>query len=102
MTPEAKVKRRITQALKDAKVWYFMPVAGRFGKAGVPDYICSVDGRLVGIEAKANGGTATGLQLQTHIEMRMSKAVVLVIDETNVKNLPNYLAQISAGVFAGQ
>lgn len=91
MTPEAKVKRRITATLKDAKVWYFMPVAGRFGKAGVPDYICCIAGQFVGIEAKANGGTQTGLQKQTGREIIASGGYCLVIDETNIDKLPAWI-----------
>jgi hypothetical protein len=87
MTPEAKVKKRIRAILDDAKVFYFMPSASRFGKAGVTDFICCVNSRFLGIEAKANGGTATKLQLHTMEEIIRSGGIAFIVDETNIDTL---------------
>jgi hypothetical protein len=54
MTPEGKVKKKITALLKELGVFYFMPIGGAYSASGVSDYICCVNGRFVAVEAKAN------------------------------------------------
>jgi len=64
-TPEARIKRRVTAALKDLGLWYFFPASGAFGKAGIPDIITIVNGQFVGIECKADPSKKpTALQIQ--------------------------------------
>ena len=53
-TPEGKVKRWLDKMLKEEGVWFYSPQAGPFGVAGIPDRMCCVAGRLVGVEAKAD------------------------------------------------
>ena len=53
-TPEGFVKRRLKNMLKSHNVWYYMPQAGPFGKAGIPDFILIVEGKFVGVECKAS------------------------------------------------
>lgn len=54
MTPEGKIKRKLTEMLREHKVWYFFPANNGFGRAGIPDIIAIVGGRFVGIECKAD------------------------------------------------
>lgn len=70
-TPEGLVKKHIKEALaemqaKGLPLWFYMPVGGRFGKAGIPDFCghYTLNGVVVpfGIEAKAAGGKTTALQ----------------------------------------
>ena len=43
MTPEAKVKKKVYKLLKDNGAYYFSPIMGGYGKAGVPDIIACTD-----------------------------------------------------------
>lgn len=68
MTPEGKVKKEITQELTrlkelGVKIWWFMPLGGRFGMAGIPDYIGLREGMFFAIEAKAETGKTSKLQV---------------------------------------
>jgi Holliday junction resolvase len=54
LTPEAKIKRKVTTLLKDLGVWYFFPANNGFGKSGIPDIIAIANGVFVGIECKAD------------------------------------------------
>ncbi len=105
MTPEGKVKRKVSAILKELDVsadlkkvgahgWYFMPVAGRFGKKGVADYVCNIMGYFVAIETKANGGEPTGIQNVTLDAITKSKGIALVIDESNIAVLKPLLTNI--------
>lgn len=87
MTPEGKVKTKISAWLKSHGVWYFMPRGTTFGRAGIPDYVACYKGRLIGIEAKAGSNKPTALQLLEHRKMRDAGAVVLVINEHNLNEL---------------
>lgn len=53
-TPEGKVKAKVVELLKKHKVWYFFPGNNGFGKSGIPDIVCCVDGSFIGIEVKAD------------------------------------------------
>lgn len=64
MTPEGKVKTEIKRILKAYNVWYCMPRGTVFGRSGVPDFLCCVNGRFLAIEAKAGKNKASALQEQ--------------------------------------
>ena len=67
-TPEGKVKKVIKDLLKEYGAWFFMPVQGGFGRAGVPDFIGVHKGRFFAVETKGKEGQRpTRLQ---QIEMR--------------------------------
>lgn len=61
---EKVVKEKVRKVLKSCKnVSYFMPQAGVFGKRGVGDFVCCVNGRYVEIETKRPvGGVHSALQ----------------------------------------
>ena len=54
MTPEGKVKQKVSKMLKQYKLWFFYPAANGMGRAGIPDVIAIVAGEFVGIEVKAD------------------------------------------------
>lgn len=64
-TPEARIKRRVAEALKKLRLWYFFPASGAFGRAGIPDIITIHNGQFIGIECKADPSKKpTALQVQ--------------------------------------
>lgn len=63
-TPEGKVKDKVRAMLKAHKVWYFLPGNNGMGTSGIPDFVCCVSGRFIGIECKAGAGKRpTDLQM---------------------------------------
>lgn len=53
---EKHVKDKIKAYLKSIDdCWFYMPVQNGMGVVGIPDIICVIDGRFVGIECKAPG-----------------------------------------------
>ena len=53
-TPEGRVKDKVRAMLKRHQIWYFLPGNNGMGRSGVPDFVCCVGGRFVGIECKAD------------------------------------------------
>jgi len=79
-TPEAKVKRRVSQILKRAaKVYYFMPVQTGYGSPTL-DYLGCSRGRAFAIETKAPGKKPTIRQEAIIKEMEATNMTVFVID----------------------
>lgn len=84
-TPEGKVKRAIVTELKKRGVWYCSPIGSMFGNAGVPDLLCCVKGRFLGIEVKAPGklGTVTALQEEQIRRIIVSGGTAILADSVN-------------------
>ena len=83
-TPEGRVKAKIKARLKAAGLWFFMPVAGPFGRHGIPDFIAMLpDGRLLAIEAKAPGCRfqLTDIQARTLSEIVAHGGIAVCVDD---------------------
>ena len=83
-TPEVKVKKVVSQALKEMQAYVVKPVTGGFGNSGVPDLLVCVSGKFVGIECKAGGNKPTALQLHNLNAIELAGGIALVIDESNM------------------
>ena len=83
-TPEGKVKDKIKKILKAHNIYYAMPHGAGFGNAGVPDFLCCVEGNFVAIEAKASEGKVTLLQQKNLNDIEASGGMAWVINENNI------------------
>ena len=61
-----------------------MPATGGYGASGVPDIIACHQGLFIGIECKANGNKPTALQKKHLSDIKNTKGLSLLIDESNV------------------
>jgi hypothetical protein len=99
-TPEGKVKDRIKLLLRDygARMYYFMPAMGAFGKAGVPDIVICFYGRFVGVEVKADAkkNPPTALQKKNLAEIVGAGGHSIVVDAHNFDELVDLLTNIEA------
>lgn len=93
-TPESKVKTKIKAILKEQGVYYAMPIGTGYGNAGVPDFLCCVNGKFVAIEAKAGYGLTTALQTKNLRDIGASGGITFVIREDNVNALVGYFKLI--------
>lgn len=82
-TPEAAVKAKVVAILKDEDVYYFFPATHGYGRSGVPDIICCVNGLFVGIECKAGKNKPTALQVREIERIRRANGCALVVNEEN-------------------
>ncbi len=90
-TPEKKVKQRAVAQLKAMGAYYFYPATGGFGSSGVPDIVCCLDGRFIGIECKAGKGKTTALQDKNLAAITAAGGLALVVNEENVDLLTQVL-----------
>ena len=91
MTPEVKVKQRVTALLKTAGAYYFYPVTGGYGNSGVPDIVVCHNGRFIGIECKAGKNKPTKLQEKNLRDIAAAGGIALVINETNIGDVADIL-----------
>jgi Holliday junction resolvase len=82
-TPEGKVKAKVVAALKDEGVYYFFPATGGYGRSGVPDIVCCVNGKFLAIECKAGTNKPTALQVREIENIRLSGGIAVVTNEEN-------------------
>lgn len=80
MTPEGKVKQKVSRLLKSTgDVYYHMPVPGGFGGTTL-DYIGCHRGRFFAIETKKPGGKPTDRQKTIIDQINTSGGKTFVID----------------------
>lgn len=90
-TPEKRVKEGVKKVLKDLGIYFFMPATYGFGRSGVPDFVCCMDGMFIGIECKAGSNKPTVLQEREMTGIRAAKGHAFVVNETNLENLKQEL-----------
>jgi len=95
-TPEAKVKAKITQVLRDEGVYYFFPATHGYGRSGVPDIVCCVGGAFLGIEVKAGKNKPTALQTRELEAIRRCGGVAVVANEENWDMIRPLVRQLSS------
>lgn len=62
MPAEKNFENRIKKFLNKNDIWYIKFFANAFTKSGIPDILCSINGRFVGIEVKQETGVVSPLQ----------------------------------------
>jgi Holliday junction resolvase len=77
-TPEGKVKDKVVGILKEEQVYYFFPATHGFGRSGVPDIVCCVNGYFVAFECKAGTNKPTALQVREIDAIRRERALLLL------------------------
>lgn len=87
MTPEVKVKRKVTVQLKQMGCYYFFPATGGYGRSGVPDIVGCYNGRFFGIECKAGKNKPTALQEKNLAEITNAVGIALVVNEENMNDI---------------
>ena len=77
-------------------MYYFLPATHGFGRSGVPDIVCCVNGMFLGIECKAGKGKPTLLQLRELEAIRTAGGEAVVIYEENIDMVRLLVRQLSS------
>ena len=97
MTPEKKVKANVAKQLKALDAYYFFPATGGYGRSGVPDIVGCYRGYFFAIECKAGKNTTTPLQDKEIQEIIKAGGQVIVVNETNMNEVSEWLNRIQSG-----
>jgi Archaeal holliday junction resolvase (hjc) len=98
MTPEGKVKLKVTNILKKMGAYYFFPATGGYGRSGVPDIVACLEGQFVAIECKSGKNTMTALQEREMKNILAANGVGLCVNEANVGVLEQALKNLSSTI----
>ena len=93
-TPEAKVKKKVTEQLKKLGAYYFYAFTGGYGSSGVPDIIGCYRGYFFAIECKAGKNKPTALQEKQMRDIVAAGGVAIVINEENVDEVTERMLQL--------
>lgn len=93
-TPESKVKARIVKLLDATHAWHVNYIGGQYANNGTPDILACLDGRFIGIEAKAGRGKPTALQLRSLALIDAAGGLALIINENNLDYLQACLQDV--------
>lgn len=82
---EVDVKAAVKEVLAayGTRVWYFMPAANGFGRAGIPDFIGTLDGRTFAVETKFGNNPTTVHQDREILSLQVAGAQAWVVNEKN-------------------
>jgi hypothetical protein len=94
-TPEKKVKDAVRAILVRHGAYHVFVPANGYGRSGVPDILCSVQGMFVAVECKAAGNKPTKLQVRELEDIRLSGGYAVVVDEHNLEDFENLLGTIT-------
>jgi Holliday junction resolvase len=93
-TPEKKVKDKVIKILRDNNVYYFYASTHGFGRSGIPDLVCCVNGKFVGIECKAGSNKPTELQLRELRAIQAAGGRSLVVNESNIHEVSEVINEL--------
>jgi hypothetical protein len=93
-TPESKVKAAVVKFLKAWDVYYFFPATHGYGRSGVPDIICCVNGKFLAIECKAGKNEPTELQKREIQNIQKARGIAVVIREDNIELVEQILKEL--------
>lgn len=79
MPEEKNFENRIKSFLKENNIWFVKFFANGFTKSGVPDLLCSIKGRFVGIEVKAEKGKPSPLQIYNKEQIEKSGGIAYIL-----------------------
>jgi Holliday junction resolvase len=96
-TPEAKVKKKVVDILKAHGVYYFFPATHGFGRSGVPDIVCCINGRFAAFEVKAGNNQPTALQEREIRRIQETRGIAAVIRETNIDLVITIIKELTNG-----
>lgn len=92
---ETKVKKYI----EEQGGWQVKFFANKYTKTGVPDILACINGYFVGIEVKADTGTATKLQLHTVEEIRKAGGFAFVLYPSGFEVFKSFVEGLKYEVF---
>jgi hypothetical protein len=90
-TPESKVKAKIHAILKSRGAYAVNYIGGISANNGTPDILACLNGRFIGIEAKAGKNKPTDLQTLNLKRIDAAGGLALVINEENLPLLEDIL-----------
>jgi len=98
MKNESDVKAVIKDVIDCVHGWYYMHVPIGYGRSGIPDFTCCINGRCVMIEAKFSMRKTNGRQEEELEDARASGGVAIVVNQWGLVDMGIVLARVAKGL----
>lgn len=96
-TPEGRVKAKISAVLKARNIPYVMPIQTGYGRPGISDYICCVNGRFVAVEAKVDSKSPIRPTQKIFMkEITDAGGEAIVVHKDNIADLEKLLDKLQS------
>ena len=99
MAKEKDFQIKVEKFLTDNNI-YFVKYwgGGTFTRSGVPDLICCIGGRFVGVELKTDNGKASELQQYNIDKIIQSGGVALVLRPSGFKDFKSMVEKLKVTI----
>lgn len=97
-TPEKRVKDKVVAILKSEGAYYFFPATHGYGRSGVPDIVCCVNGHFLAIECKAGNNKPTELQTREMDNIQRNNGIAVVVNETNWDDVRGLIRKLKTSI----
>jgi len=94
MKNEGDVKSKVKDILNGIGAWWYMPVQTGYGVKGIPDFVCCLNGKFIGIETKFGKNDLSKWQKVQIERIKDANGTVFVINELNVTYLQDLLEDV--------
>ena len=94
MSNEKAFENKIKAFLKSKGAYFIKTHGDRFSRVGVPDILACVNGHFVAVEAKAENGKPSELQLYHLDEIRKSGGYSFLLYPKDFENFKNFLENL--------
>ena len=86
MKNEGDVKKAVKKILLkyDERLWYFMPAANGYCRAGVPDFVGNLNGHFFAIETKFGSNDLTANQVKEVQNIVATNGQVWIVRDTSL------------------
>ena len=98
MAEEKKFENKIKEFLKTLpNCWFFKHWAGMYSQKGIPDIMCCINGRFVGLEVKASNGRPSPLQVRCVKLINEAGGYAVIVYPKDWEQVRNDLIEIAGG-----
>ena len=94
MKKEADVKDYVKSVLRSyTPSWWFMPPAKGYGKAGIPDFLGCINGKMFAVETKFGSNKPTAMQYREMNSITLSGGAVWIVNDKNYSEWSKQFAE---------
>lgn len=94
MAAEKTFENRIKKFLEEQGCYFVKFFGCAYTRAGVPDLLCCINGRFVGIEVKAQNGRLSELQKYNLEEIRKAGGIGLVVKPSEFEEFKQSIREL--------
>lgn len=94
MASEKNFENRVKKWLKEHGAWYLKTWGGGYQRNGIPDLLICWKGKFIGVELKAENGTASELQKYELKTINDAGGIGIILKPSGFDDFKNFLLKM--------